>query len=112
MELLRAWERSNRWFPIAIFLGLLLAPIGLGIMCGYPFMGALTKRFGIRKLSVGGASLGSIDYQTDYLTAATTFTTLIGILIIWPFGASSKSLWRYMTDVSIWQIQPWAEAQG
>lgn len=37
--------------------GLLLAPLGLGMMCGYPFVGALTKRFGIRKVSAGGASL-------------------------------------------------------
>jgi EmrB/QacA subfamily drug resistance transporter len=37
--------------------GLLLAPLGLGMLCGYPFMGALTKRFGIRKVSAGGASL-------------------------------------------------------
>jgi len=39
--------------------GLLLAPLGLGMMCGYPFMGMLTKRFGIRKVSAGGASLRS-----------------------------------------------------
>ena len=37
--------------------GLLLAPLGLGMMCGYPFIGALTKRFGNRKVSAGGASL-------------------------------------------------------
>ena len=37
--------------------GWLLAPLGLGMMCTYPFMGRLTKRFGIRKLVVCGALL-------------------------------------------------------
>ena len=35
--------------------GWLLAPLGLGMMCTYPFMGRLTKRFGIRKLAAWGA---------------------------------------------------------
>jgi EmrB/QacA subfamily drug resistance transporter len=37
--------------------GLLMAPLGLGMMCTYPFMGRLTKRFGIRKLAACGALL-------------------------------------------------------
>lgn len=37
--------------------GWLLAPLGLGMMCTYPFMGPLTKRFGIRKLAARGALL-------------------------------------------------------
>ena len=37
--------------------GLLLAPLGLGMMCGYPFVGTWVKRFGNRIVSVGGASL-------------------------------------------------------
>jgi EmrB/QacA subfamily drug resistance transporter len=37
--------------------GLLLAPLGLGMMCAYPFMGRLTQRFGIRKLAACGALL-------------------------------------------------------
>lgn len=36
-------------------IGWLLAPLGLGMMCTYPFMGRLTKRFGIRKLAACGA---------------------------------------------------------
>lgn len=40
--------------------GWLLAPLGLGMMCSYPFMGRLTKRFGIRKLAAGGALLALI----------------------------------------------------
>jgi EmrB/QacA subfamily drug resistance transporter len=37
--------------------GWLLAPLGLGMMCTYPFVGRLTKRFGIRKLAACGALL-------------------------------------------------------
>jgi MFS family permease len=37
--------------------GWLLAPLGVGMICSYPWMGALTQRFGIRKASAGGALL-------------------------------------------------------
>lgn len=37
--------------------GWLLAPLGMGMICSYPWIGALTQRFGIRKLSAGGAFL-------------------------------------------------------
>jgi EmrB/QacA subfamily drug resistance transporter len=37
--------------------GLLMAPLGLGMLCTYPFMGRLTRRFGIRKLAGCGALL-------------------------------------------------------
>jgi MFS family permease len=37
--------------------GWLLAPLGLGMFCSYPWIGALTERFCIRKVSAGGALL-------------------------------------------------------
>jgi EmrB/QacA subfamily drug resistance transporter len=37
--------------------GWLLAPLGVGMILSYPWMGALTQRFGIRKVSAGGAFL-------------------------------------------------------
>jgi predicted MFS family arabinose efflux permease len=37
--------------------GTLLAPLGVGMICSYPWIGALTQRFGIRKVSAGGAFL-------------------------------------------------------
>jgi EmrB/QacA subfamily drug resistance transporter len=37
--------------------GWLMAPLGLGMMCVYPWMGTMTKRFGIRSVSAGGALL-------------------------------------------------------
>jgi EmrB/QacA subfamily drug resistance transporter len=52
--LIRACGRS----PSAA--GWLMAPLGLGMMCCYPWMGTLTKRFGIRKVSAGGAFLALV----------------------------------------------------
>src|ERR1700723_2925562 len=49
--LIRACGRS----PSAT--GWLLAPLGVGMICSYPWIGALTQRFGIRKVSAGGAFL-------------------------------------------------------
>ena len=37
--------------------GLMLAPLGLGMVCIYPFMGKLTHSFGIRMVSACGAAL-------------------------------------------------------
>src|SRR5580693_1725962 len=37
--------------------GWLLAPLGVGMICSYPWIGTLTQRFGIRKVSAGGAFL-------------------------------------------------------
>lgn len=34
---------------------LAVAPLGVGMICSYPWMGALTQRFGVRKPSAGGA---------------------------------------------------------
>jgi EmrB/QacA subfamily drug resistance transporter len=38
-------------------MGSMLAPLGLGMMVTYPLMGMLTDRFGIRRVSAGGALL-------------------------------------------------------
>jgi MFS family permease len=40
--------------------GWLLAPLGVGMICSYPWMGTLTQRFGIRKVSAGGAFLAFV----------------------------------------------------
>lgn len=50
--------------------GLLLAPLGLGMICVYPLMGTLTKRFGIRNVSSAG-SLISLLSSVPFLYFAT-----------------------------------------
>jgi MFS family permease len=45
--------------------GWMLAPMGLGMMCVYPFMGPLTERFGFRRVSTTGvtvALLGTLPF--------------------------------------------------
>ena len=37
--------------------GFLLAPLAIGMMCSYPLVGGFANRFGIRKVSAGGALL-------------------------------------------------------
>jgi EmrB/QacA subfamily drug resistance transporter len=37
--------------------GLLIAPVGIGMLCCYPMLGMLTDKFGIRYVAVTGASL-------------------------------------------------------
>ena len=50
--------RACRLSPSAT--GWMLAPLGLGMLCSFPLMGLLTGRFGIRKVSAGGALLALI----------------------------------------------------
>ncbi|MGY3539766.1 EmrB/QacA subfamily drug resistance transporter [Bradyrhizobium sp. USDA 4515] len=45
-------------------MGWMLAPAGLGMMLVYPSMGMLTDRFGIRRVSAGGALLALIATAT------------------------------------------------
>jgi MFS family permease len=54
LYLIRACGRS----PSAT--GWLLTSLGLGMICSYPWMGVLTQRFGIRKVSAGGAFLALV----------------------------------------------------
>jgi EmrB/QacA subfamily drug resistance transporter len=42
-------------------MGWLLLPIGLGMMITYPSMGALTHRFGIRRVAAGGSLLALVS---------------------------------------------------
>jgi EmrB/QacA subfamily drug resistance transporter len=62
--------------------GWLMAPLGLGMMCTYPWMGQLTKRFGIRGTSAGGATvalLGTLPFlylSSHHLDVAILLVTL------------------------------------
>lgn len=40
--------------------GLILAPMGVGMLCAYPSMGYLTDRFGCRAIAAGGALLNLV----------------------------------------------------
>jgi EmrB/QacA subfamily drug resistance transporter len=71
--------------------GWLMAPLGLGMMCTYPWLGQLTKRFGIRGTSAGGATvalLGTLPFpylSSHHLDVA----ILVGALFIRGIGISA-----------------------
>jgi EmrB/QacA subfamily drug resistance transporter len=71
--------------------GWLMAPLGLGMMCTYPWMGQLTKRFGIRGTSAGGATvafLGTLPFL--YLSSQhLNLPILVGALFIRGVGISA-----------------------
>jgi EmrB/QacA subfamily drug resistance transporter len=74
--------------------GLLLAPLGLGMMCGYPFVGTWVKRFGNRMASAGGASLALLGTLPFIYMAShgIVFAVLSGALFIRGFGMSAVSV--------------------
>lgn len=49
-------------------MGLMLAPLGLGMMVTYPLMGMLTDRFGIRRMATAGPADG--DHFTQHCSAS------------------------------------------
>src|SRR6202166_598653 len=74
--------------------GSLLAPLGVGMICSYPWMGALTQRFGIRKVSAGGALLafaGTLPFL--YLAShGLVFAVLAGALFLRGVGLSAVGI--------------------
>jgi EmrB/QacA subfamily drug resistance transporter len=72
--------------------GWLLAPLGLGMLCCFPLTGTLTKRFGIRRVSAGGAFLALVGtlpflYMSSHrltfgVLAATLFIRGVGLSAI------------------------------
>ena len=74
--------------------GWLLTPLGIGMICSYPLMGVLTKRFGIRMVSAGGACLafaGTLPFL--YLTKhGFNLTVLICTLFVRGVGLSAVGI--------------------
>jgi EmrB/QacA subfamily drug resistance transporter len=74
--------------------GWLLAPLGVGMICSYPWMGALTGRFGIRKVAAGGAFLafaGTLPFL--YLAShGFVFAVLAGALFLRGVGLSAVGI--------------------
>ena len=74
--------------------GWLLAPLGVGMICSYPWLGALTQRFGIRKVSAGGAFL-AFAATLPFIWLAShglVFTVLAGALFVRGIGLSAVGI--------------------
>jgi hypothetical protein len=74
--------------------GWLMAPLGLGMMCTYPWLGKLTQRCGIRGTSTGGATvafLGTLPFL--YLSShPLNLLILAGTLFIRGGGMSAVGI--------------------
>jgi MFS family permease len=57
--------------------GLMLAPLGLGMVCVYPLMGKLTQRFGIRWVSASGATLALAGLASMVFLASQGLVTAV-----------------------------------
>lgn len=75
-------------------MGWMLAPLGLGMMVTYPLMGMLTDRFGIRRVSAGGALLTLIVTTSFLYLAAHGFElfVLVPALFFRGMGMSAVGL--------------------
>src|SRR5260370_1224368 len=74
--------------------GWLLAPLGVGMICSYPWIGALTQRFGIRKVAAGGAFLAfAATLPFLYLARhGLVLTVLAGALFVRGIGLSAVGI--------------------
>src|ERR1700721_2929351 len=74
--------------------GWLLAPLGVGMICSYPWIGALTERFGIRKVSAGGAFLAfAATLPLIWLAShGLVLTVLAGALFVRGIGLSAVGI--------------------
>jgi EmrB/QacA subfamily drug resistance transporter len=64
--------------------GLLLAPTGLGMLCSYPSMGALTDRFGSRRVSASGALialLGTLPFALVPFSALPKWAICVALFV-------------------------------
>ena len=72
--------------------GLLLAPLGLGMLCTYPFMGRLVKRFGIRGVSAGGAAISLIATLPFIVMALNGFSVAILLPALFIRGVGQSAI--------------------
>lgn len=75
-------------------MGWMLAPQGLGMMAIYPSMGRLTKTFGIRQVSAGGALIAGVATLAFAWLAfeGFTLTVLLPALVLRGMGMSAVGL--------------------
>lgn len=69
-----------------------MAPLGLGMMCISPLMGALTKRFGIRRVSAGGALLALVGTLPFIYLASHGLDLTVLIVALFVRGAGQSAI--------------------
>jgi EmrB/QacA subfamily drug resistance transporter len=61
--------------------GWFMAPMGVGMMCTYPFMGTLAERFGIRNVSAGGAFVATIG-TAPFIWMAARSASMVPLIVV------------------------------
>ncbi|WP_370642969.1 DHA2 family efflux MFS transporter permease subunit [Bordetella sp. LUAb4] len=72
--------------------GILLALMGLGLLCAFPLMGKLTDRYGSRRVATGGALIGLIGTLPFVLVDRYEMPDLMICALLWLRGTGLGSI--------------------
>jgi predicted MFS family arabinose efflux permease len=72
--------------------GILLAAMGIGLICAFPWMGRLTERYGARRVSTAGALIGLIGTLPFLLVGAYEIPNIVICLLLWLRGTGLGSI--------------------
>jgi EmrB/QacA subfamily drug resistance transporter len=72
--------------------GILLAAMGIGLICAFPWMGRLTDRFGARRVSTTGALIGLIGTLPFTLVGVYEYSDVTICLLLWLRGTGLGSI--------------------
>jgi predicted MFS family arabinose efflux permease len=72
--------------------GVMLTPMGLGMMCTYPMLGTLTRRFGIRKVAAGGALIATLSTSSFLWLASHPLDPLLLALALFMRGIGQSAI--------------------
>jgi EmrB/QacA subfamily drug resistance transporter len=76
----------------AVRTGWLLAPMGIGMICSYPFVGHLTEKFGSRRVSTNGAAIALLGTLPFLWMAQNHFSTALTVIAMFISGAGQAGI--------------------
>jgi EmrB/QacA subfamily drug resistance transporter len=72
--------------------GILLAAMGIGLLCAFPWMGRLTDRYGSRRVATAGALIGLIGTLPFLLVSVYEMPDFVICLLLWVRGIGLGSI--------------------
>lgn len=72
--------------------GWLIAPMGIGMICSYPFVGHLTERFGSRRVSTNGAAVALLGTLPFLWMAQNHFSNMLTVVAMFIRGAGQAGI--------------------
>jgi EmrB/QacA subfamily drug resistance transporter len=73
-------------------IGWLIAPMGIGMMCSYPFVGHLTERFGSRRVSTNGAAVALLGTLPFLWMTQNHFSTILTVVAMFICGVGQAGI--------------------